>query len=564
MPHFYQFKGVNMFCIQCEHTIRTPAANGCQYAQGMCGKTSEISDLQDVLVYVLQGVSAYALKAREFGIIDANIDAYVPRAFFSTLTNVNFDEARVIEFIRIAQTYRDNLKNRYLQACSDSGKTAEQLTGAAALVLTDDKIALLAEAPNAAVNRGLELIDEDTLGLRLLCLYGLKGVAAYMEHAHVLGQQNADIAADFHTIMAYLGNDPTDMSELLSTAMNIGKLNYRVMEMLDAGETGKFGHPTPVQVNMKPQAGKAILVSGHDLCDLQLILEQTKDTGINVYTNGEMLPAHGYPELKKYPHLVGNFGSAWQNQQKEFANFPGAIVMTSNCLIDPNVGQYADRLFTRSIVGWPGVKHIEGDDFSAVIECALAQEGFQYDELPHYTTTGFARNALMEAAPAVIEQVKAGNIRHFFLVGGCDGDKTERSYYTDFAKALPKDTLLLTLACGKFKFNDLEFGDINGIPRFLDVGQCNDSYSAIQLALALAEAFDCGVNDLPLSLVLSWFEQKAIAVLLTLLALGIKDIRVGPTAPAFLTDNLLNSLSEQTGLRLITTVEQDLADILAA
>ncbi|GAA5217107.1 hydroxylamine reductase [Corallincola platygyrae] len=553
-----------MFCIQCEHTIRTPAGNGCSYAQGMCGKTSDISDLQDVLVYMLQGVSAYALKAREFNIVDGEIDSYVAKAFFSTLTNVNFDEARLIEFIRSAQGYRNSLKVRYEHACMLSGVAPEQLDGAATWDLEEDKAALLAEAPNAAVNRGLASINEDILGLRLLCLYGLKGVAAYMEHARILEQTDAEVAAEFHRIMALLGNDPTEMELLLATAMEIGKLNYRVMEMLDLGETNKYGHPEPVQVNMKAVKGKAILVSGHDLCDLEMILQQTEGKGINVYTNGEMLPAHGYPLLKKYPHLVGNFGSAWQNQQKEFANFPGAIVMTSNCLIDPNVGQYADRLFTRSIVGWPGVKHIDGDDFSAVIEKALSLEGFKYDEIPHYTTTGFARNALMAAAPAVIDQVKAGNIKHFFLIGGCDGDKAERGYYTELAKALPDDSLLLTLACGKFKFNDLEFGDINGIPRFLDVGQCNDSYSAIQLALALAEAFECDVNELPLSLILSWFEQKAIAVLLTLLSLGIKDIRVGPTAPAFLTDNLLTALNEMTGLKLITTVEQDLADCLSA
>lgn len=553
-----------MFCIQCEHTIRTPVANGCAYAQGMCGKTSEISDLQDVLVYLLQGVSDYALKAREFGIVDLEIDAYVPKAFFSTLTNVNFDEARLIEFIKTAQQHRDSLKARYQAACAQAEQPLAVMSHAAELELALDKVALLAEAPNAAVNRGLELINDDILGLRLLCLYGLKGVAAYMEHAYVLNQQDADVAAEFHQIMAFLGSDPTDAGQLLESSMQIGQLNYRVMEMLDQGETGKFGHPQPTQVNMKPIAGKAILVSGHDLCDLEKILQQTEGKGIHVYTNGEMLPAHGYPELKKYPHLVGNFGTAWQNQQKEFANFPGAIVMTSNCLIDPNVGQYAERMFTRSIVGWPGVRHIEGDDFSEVIEKALSLEGFKHDEIPHYTTTGFARNALMEAAPAVIEQVKQGNIRHFFLIGGCDGDKAERSYYTDLAKALPEDTLLLTLACGKFKFNDLEFGDINGIPRFLDVGQCNDTYSAIQLALALADSFECGVNDLPLSLVLSWFEQKAIAVLLTLLSLGVQGIRVGPTAPAFLTDNLIQILNEKFGLQLISTVEQDLNDILSA
>lgn len=552
-----------MFCIQCEHTMHTKAGDGCAFAKGMCGKTSEISDLQDVLVYILQGVSAYALKAREEGIIDAEIDAYVPKAFFSTLTNVNFDAERIIELICHAQGYRNSLKTRYEQACILAGKAAEQLTGAAALELSLDKVELLQQAPKLAVNRGSKQVDEDIMGLRLLCLYGLKGAAAYLEHAAVLNQYDADVGAEFHQHMAFLATDPSEMGPLFECAMAIGQMNFKVMQMLDSGETSAYGHPEPQQVNMKPVAGKAILVSGHDLHDLELILQQTEGKGINVYTNGEMLPAHGYPELKKYPHLVGNYGSAWQNQQKEFANFPGAIVMTSNCLMDPNPGSYADRLFTRSIVGWPGVAHIEGDDFSTVIDKALAMEGFKYDEIPHYTTTGFAHNALMGAAPAVIEQVKAGNIRHFFLIGGCDGDKKERSYYTELAKALPQDTLLLTLACGKFRFNDLEYGDINGIPRFLDVGQCNDTYSAIQLVLALAEAFECGVNDLPLSLVLSWFEQKAVVILLTLLSLGIQDIRIGPTAPAFLTDNLLGVLNEQFGLKLIGTVEEDLKEMLS-
>lgn len=553
-----------MFCIQCEHTIRTPAGNGCAYASGMCGKSAEISDLQDVLVYLLQGVSSYAELARQFDIVDAAVDRFVPQAFFATLTNVNFDAQRLQDFIATAKSHRDSLKGRYLAACAEAGAPVQQPVGAAAFDAAEEKLALLAQAPQAAVNRGRDAVSEDVLGLRLLCLYGLKGAAAYMEHAQVLGQSDNDVAAGFHHLMALLGTDPDDLGELLNTAMAIGQLNYRVMEMLDRGETDKFGHPQPTQVNMKPVRGKAILVSGHDLCDLELILQQTAGRGINVYTNGEMLPAHGYPKLKQYPHLVANYGSAWQNQQTEFARFPGPIVMTSNCLIDPNVGHYAERLYTRSIVGWPGVTHLEGDDFSVVIDQALALEGFCHDEIPHYTSTGFARNALLGAAPAVIEQVKAGNIKHFFLVGGCDGDKKERGYYTDLAKAIPEDSVLLTLACGKFKFNDLAFGDINGVPRFLDIGQCNDTYSAIQLALALAESFDCGVNELPLSLVLSWFEQKAIVVLLTLLSLGIKNIRVGPTAPAFLTDNLLAVLNEQFGLRLISSVEQDLSDMLAA
>lgn len=553
-----------MFCIQCEQTISTPVAKGCSYTMGMCGKTAEVSDLQDVLIYLLQGVSDYALKARSVGIVDQAIDAYVCQALFATLTNVNFDAVRIIEFINEAQQNRDSLKSRYEAACLLAGKTPEVATGPAALILTADKAELLTWAPNAAVNRDHKEIGEDILGLRLLCLYGLKGAAAYMEHARVLGQQDDAVGAEYHQIMTFLGTEPTEMQPLIDCAMQIGQMNFKVMAMLDKGETETFGHPEPTKVNMKPVAGKAILVSGHDLHDLEKILQQTEGKGINVFTNGEMLPAHAYPAFKKYPHLVGNYGSAWQNQQKEFAAFPGAVVMTSNCIINPNVGKYADRIYTRSIVGWPGVTHIEGDDFSVVIEKALALDGFPYDEIPHYTMTGFARNALMAAAPAVIDQVKAGNIKHFFLIGGCDGDKKERGYYTEMAKAVPQDSLILTLACGKYKFNDLEFGDINGIPRLLDVGQCNDAYSAIQLALALADAFECGVNDLPLSLVLSWFEQKAIVILLTLLSLGVKGIRVGPSVPGFLTPNLLNFLNETFDLKPITTVEQDLKDILAA
>ncbi|MEH6825071.1 MAG: hydroxylamine reductase [Motiliproteus sp.] len=551
-----------MFCVQCEHTITTPTESGCSYAQGMCGKTAEVSDLQDLLVYALQGTSFYAEKAREFGIVDTAIDAFVPQAFFATLTNVNFEGDRITGYARQAQQYRDQLREQYLAACLLAGKKPAEPSPAAAFDLAADAAGLLAQAPIAAVNRGKDQVDADIMGLRLLCLYGLKGAAAYMEHARVLGQQDPEVGAEFHRIMAWLGTDPADLGALLACAMEIGQANYKVMEMLDKGETDKFGHPQPTQVNVKSVAGKAILVSGHDLCDLQLILEQTEGTGINVYTNGEMLPAHGYPELNKYQHLVGNYGSAWQNQQKEFAAFPGAIVMTSNCLIDPNVGNYGDRIFTRSIVGWPGVNHIEGDDFSQVIECAQAQAGFPYEEIPHQITVGFGRNALMNAAPAVIDQIKQGNIKHFFLVGGCDGDKAERSYYEDFTMAAPQDSVILTLACGKFRFNKKSFGDINGIPRLLDIGQCNDSYSAIQLALALAKEFDCDINELPLSMVLSWFEQKAIVVLLTLLSLGVKNIHVGPTVPGFLTENLLKVLNQEFGLTPIGGVEEDMANML--
>lgn len=549
-----------MFCVQCEQTIRTPAGNGCAYAQGMCGKTAETSDLQDVLIYTLQGLSAWALAAREHGIVDSEIDAFVPKAFFATLTNVNFDSARIVAYVNQALSYRQQLAAKLAPLAVQ----ADALPAAARFEPGADLLAQLAQAPQTAVNRGKNEVNEDIMGLRLLCLYGLKGAAAYMEHARVLDQQDAGVAAEFHRIMSWLGTDPSDLDPLFKCAMDIGLLNFKIMEMLDLGETTAFGHPEPTQVRVTPVPGKCILVSGHDMVDLKLILEQTKGTGINVYTHGEMLPALAYPFFKLYPHLVGNYGSAWQNQQKEFANFPGAVVMTSNCIIDPNVGNYSDRIFTRSIVGWPGVTHLEGEDFSAVIAKAQALEGFKHVELEHFITIGFARNALMQAAPAVIDKVKAGEISHFFLVGGCDGDRAERAYYTEFAKAIPQDSLLLTLGCGKYKFNKLDFGDIGGIPRLLDVGQCNDAYSAIQLALALSEAFECGVNDLPLTLVLSWFEQKAIVILLTLLALGVKDIRTGPTAPAFLTPALLKVLEEQFGLKGTTTAEADLAEILAA
>ncbi|EGA66588.1 hydroxylamine reductase [Vibrio brasiliensis] len=553
-----------MFCIQCEQTIQTPTVKGCSFAQGMCGKTSEVSDLQDVLVYTLQGVSYWAEQALKFGIVDDAVNQWAPKAFFSTLTNVNFDPQRILELSAQAAMYKARLKEQTLAAAKLGNVELDAAPVVANFELPASAEEILAFAPQVAVNRGYQEISEDVIGLRLLCLYGLKGAAAYMEHARVLEQTNNDIYAEYHQIMAWLGTDPEDLNALLECSMQIGLMNYKVMEMLDAGETATFGHPTPTAVNVKTVKGKAILVSGHDLHDLEKILQQTEGKGINVYTNGEMLPAHGYPELNKYPHLVGNYGSAWQNQQKEFANFPGAIVMTSNCLLNPNVGQYADRLFTRSIVGWPGVAHIEGDDFSQVIECALAQEGFKHDEIEQMITVGFGRNALMEAAPAVVEQVKEGNIKHFFLVGGCDGDKSERSYYTDFTAQAPEDSVILTLACGKFRFNKNQFGDINGIPRLLDVGQCNDAYSAIQLALALSKEFDCDINELPLTLVLSWFEQKAIVILLTLFALGVKGIYTGPTAPAFLTDNLLAIIQEKFDMRSIGNVEEDLKTILAA
>ncbi|WP_350238001.1 hydroxylamine reductase [Pectobacterium colocasium] len=550
-----------MFCVQCEQTIRTPVGNGCSYAQGMCGKTAETSDLQDLLVAVLQGLSAWVLKARELDIIDHEIDSFAPRAFFSTLTNVNFDSQRIIGYAQEAITLRESLAVR----CRLHDATATVDHPMAALQLAGNDIpTLLQQAADFALDRDKALVGDDVHGLRMLNLYGLKGAAAYMEHAHVLGQYDDAIYAEYHAFMAWLGTQPSDVDTLLNNAMGIGKMNFNVMAILDRGETDAYGNPQPTAVNVRPIAGKAILISGHDLKDLRMLLEQTEGTGVNIYTHGEMLPAHGYPELKKFKHLAGNYGSGWQNQQTEFAKFPGAIVMTSNCIIDPNVGNYGDRIWTRSIVGWPGVNHLEGDDFSPVIEQAQGLAGFPYSEIEHMITVGFGRETLLSAADTVIDLVAQKKLRHVFLVGGCDGSREERSYFTDFTLNVPQDCLIMTLACGKYRFNKLDFGTLEGLPRLLDVGQCNDAYSAIILAVKLAEKLGCGVNDLPLSLVLSWFEQKAIVILLTLLSLGVKNIYTGPTAPGFLTDNLLAILNEKFGMRAITTVEQDMNTILAA
>ncbi|BDH46521.1 hydroxylamine reductase [Salmonella enterica subsp. enterica serovar Choleraesuis] len=550
-----------MFCVQCEQTIRTPAGDGCAYAQGMCGKTAQTSDLQDLLIASLQGLSAWAVKAREMGIINHDVDTFAPRAFFSTLTNVNFDSPRIVGYAREAIELRKALK----AACQAQDASVMLNHPQAELELVSDDLGdLQRQAEAFAPNRDKAEIGEDILGLRLLCLYGLKGAAAYMEHARVLGKYDNDIYAEYHRIMSWLGEWPSDMEQLLARSMEIGQMNFKVMSILDAGETEKYGHPTPTQVNVRPVAGKCILISGHDLKDLYNLLVQTEGTGVNVYTHGEMLPAHGYPELRKFKHLVGNYGSGWQNQQTEFARFPGPVVMTSNCIIDPTPGEYNDRIWTRSIVGWPGVSHLEGDDFAPVIAQAQKLAGFPYSEIEHMITVGFGRETLLGAADSLIDLVSRKKLRHIFLVGGCDGDREQRTYFTDFATSVPDDCLVLTLACGKYRFNKLDFGNIEGLPRLIDAGQCNDSYSAIILAVTLAEKLGCGVNDLPLNLVLSWFEQKAIVVLLTLLALGVTNITVGPTTPGFLTPNLLAVLNEKFGLRPVTTVEQDMKMMLGA
>ncbi len=396
-----------------------------------------------------------------------------------------------------------------------------------------------------------------------LILYGLKGAAAYADHAQILGKEEEPLYAAFHEMLDYLTRKPTDANELLQRALKTGEINLRAMGLLDAANTGTYGHPEPTKVRITPVKGKCILVSGHDLKDLEELLKQTQGRGVNVYTHGEMLPCNAYPGLKKYPHLAGNYGGAWQIQRTEFDEFPGAILMTTNCLQKPRES-YQGRIFTAGLVGWPGVTHITDGDFAPVIEAALAAPGFADDAPEKYITVGFGRNTVMSVAGKVIDLVKQGKIRHFYLIGGCDGAKPGRNYYTEFAEQVPADCVILTLACGKYRFNKLEFGDIEGIPRLLDVGQCNDAYSAVQIAVALAKAFDCGVNDLPLSLILSWFEQKAVAILLTLLYLGVSDIRLGPSLPAFITPDVLNILVEKFGIKPIGTAKEDLAATLAA
>ncbi|HNW45727.1 MAG TPA: hydroxylamine reductase, partial [Elusimicrobiales bacterium] len=404
-------------------------------------------------------------------------------------------------------------------------------------------------------------LGDDAAGLQELMTYGLKGMAAYADHALILGQEDKTVYAFFHEALDFLTHTAPKVDELIDYNMRCGTVNLRVMELLDQANTGAYGHPVPTKVRVHPLKGKALLVSGHDLKDLENILKQTEGKGVNVYTHGEMLPAHGYPGLNKYKHLAGNYGGAWQDQQKEFNAFPGSIVMTTNCIQKPLDG-YKARIYTTGLVQWPGVTHLANGDFGPAIEAALKAEGFKADGDPKTIMVGFARNTVMSVAGTVIDAVKAGKIKHFFLVGGCDGAKPGRNYYTEFAEKAPKDTVILTLACGKFRFNKTEFGDIGGIPRLLDMGQCNDAYSAIQVAVALSKAFGVGVNELPLSMVLSWYEQKAVCILLTLLSLGIKNIRLGPTLPAFVTPAVLNVLVEKFNIMPVTTAAKDLEAIL--
>jgi hydroxylamine reductase len=537
-----------MFCYQCE---QTNGGKGCTEI-GVCGKDPTTAALQDILLYAAKGISMYAHRARQEGKVDREIDQFIVEVLFTTVTNVNFDPNRLQEMLVHADKLMVKAKALY-------GKG--ELDGPAKWTVAKDVAGSVEQAKDIVLTERLKEFGEDVMGLQELFTYGLKGTAAYVHHALMLDKSDDTIFADLEEGLDALISGPQTVDTLVGRCLWAGELNLKVMALLDAANTGAYGSPEPTSVRVTPVKGKCIAVSGHDLRDLAELLKQTEGKGINVYTHGEMLPAHGYPELKKYKHLVGNYGGAWQLQGREFTNFPGAILMTTNCIQRP-ADSYKGRLFTSGLVAWPNVQHISDRDFTPVIEAALAAPGFIEDEPEKTTLTGFGHNAIMSVAGTVIDAVKSGALKHIFLIGGCDGAKPGRDYYTELAQSIPSDCIILTLACGKYRFNKLDFGTIGGIPRLLDVGQCNDAYSAIVVASELAKAFGCGVNDLPLSLVLSWYEQKAVAILLTLLHLGLRNIRLGPTLPAFVSPAILNVLVEQFKIKAITTPEQDLAAIL--
>ena len=528
-----------MFCYQCEQTA---GCTGCTGNTGVCGKSANTARLQDELTGALIGL-ARATEGNE-QLVTEEMNQLVLEGLFTTITNVNFnDETLKLLIDKIEDTKKKLVPNCF--TCSGScGKNN-----------------------NFDMNT-LWTTDEDVRSLKSLILFGIRGMAAYAYHASVLGYTDETISKFFYKALFAIGMKDWGMDKLLPIVLEVGKVNLRCMELLDQANTTTYGTPVPTTVPLTIEKGPFIIITGHDLKDLQLLLEQTKDKGINIYTHGEMLPAHAYPELKKYSHLKGNFGTAWQNQQKEFDNIPGAILYTTNCLM-PVKPSYADRVFTTEVVSYPEIVHIgEEKDFTPVIEKALALGGYTKDQ--HMTginggiqvTTGFSHGTVLSVADQVIEAVKNGDIKHFFLVGGCDGARVGRNYYTEFVKQSPADSIILTLACGKYRFNDLDLGTIGGLPRIMDMGQCNDAYSAIKVAIALAEAFECDVNELPLSMVLSWYEQKAVCILLTLLYLGIKNIHIGPTLPAFISPNVLNFLVENYGLSPIGTPEEDIKKLL--
>ncbi|KAA6465175.1 hydroxylamine reductase [Acidobacteria bacterium AB60] len=546
-----------MFCYQCEQTSQ---GKGCQVI-GVCGKDEHSATLQDLLIHVLKGVSQYAHRAARLGARSADVDVFTIEAIFATLTNVNFDEDTLAKLVYKACAMRDAAKKLYEQAAALIYEKVEVVEGPAQFEPAREREHLLAQGRAHLISIALGNGEGERKNLEELIVYGLKGVSAYAYHAMMLGSSAPASYATIHEVLNAL-TEKHSAEELLALALKVGELNFNVLEQLDRAHNETFGAPTPTPLRIHPVKGKAILVSGHDLHDLYQLLLQTEGTGINVYTHGEMLPAHGYPKLKAFKHLVGNYGGAWQDQEKEFAAFPGAILMTSNCIQQPHKS-YIGRIFTINAVQWPGVVHLEGTDFSPVIEAALQAEGFAEDGPDETILTGFGHAAVLGVADKVIEAVKSGALKRFFLIGGCDGARSGRDYYTELAEKVPQDCVILTLACGKFRFNKEQFGTLGGLPRLMDMGQCNDAYSALKVAQALAGAFECGVNELPLSLVLSWYEQKAVSILLTLLWLGVRNIRIGPTLPAFLSPAVIGLLNKGYNLMPTTTAEADLAAILA-
>lgn len=544
-----------MFCYQCEQTA---GGKGCTKV-GVCGKTPEIAALQDLLIYQIKGISCYAKELIEKGEkIDKDIVSFVENSLFTTLTNVNFDGDVHEKMLRQSQDIKQSLRSK-VSSCNNC---CEQAT----YNLSDTRDQMLEDAKHAGIMYDKSL-DEDIRSLRQTIIYGLKGISAYGHQSRELGYYNDQVDEFYFRALQATTDDKLTLEDLITWTIRTGDMSVAIMQKLDEANTTIYKHPAPHKVNVHVKKGPFIVVSGHDLKDLEMLLKQTQGKGINIYTHGEMIPCHGYPELNKYPHLAGNFGGAWQDQQKEFDNIPGCILMTTNCLMKPR-DSYKDRIFTTSVVGWDGVKYLgkndNGDkDFSEIINKALELGGFKEDQEPHEILVGFGHNATLSHAPAIIDAVKSGKLRHFFLIGGCDGARAGRNYFTEFAKQVPKDCIILTLACGKYRFNKLEFGEVAGLPRLLDVGQCNDAYSAVRIALALADAFDTDVNSLPLSIVLSWYEQKAVADLLALLSLGIKGIYLGPTLPAFISPNVLQYLVDTFDIKPISTPEKDLASCLS-
>ena len=543
-----------MFCYQCEQTA---GGKGCT-KMGVCGKTPEIAALQDLLIYQIKGISCYAKEIVEKGEnVDKSIVTFIENSLFTTLTNVNFDADFHVEMLKESQRIKEKVRKQVGKIKND--------TDHATYNLSETKSEMLEDAKKAGIMYDQKL-DPDIRSLRQTIIYGLKGISAYGHQARELGYYDDQVDNFYIRALEATTDDTLSVEELIRWTMRTGDMSVAVMKKLDEANTTVYDNPSPHKVNVHIKKGPFIIVSGHDLRDLEMLLEQTEGKGINIYTHGEMIPSHGYPGLKKYPHLVGNFGSAWQNQQKEFDNIPGCILMTTNCLMRPRE-TYKDRIFTTSVVGWDGVKHIpkgkDGKkDFTEIINKALELGGYEEDQEPHEILVGFGHNATLSNAETIVNAVKDGKIRHFFLIGGCDGARPGRSYYTEFAKMVPDDCIILTLACGKYRFNKLEFGEVAGLPRLLDVGQCNDACSAVRIATALADAFGTDVNGLPLSLIISWYEQKAVADLLALLSLGIKGIFLGPTLPAFLSPNVLQYLVDTFNLRLISTPEDDLKTCL--